>query len=141
MKLTAIVKSFFMKCITSKNKVFLKREKKKLQSTIFLSYKLYQNLSPFMLQFCSSIRYFFQRTIRKSVISTLCIEKQHTFQAPVLMSRHDYRISICFSDKAVATLVAHWNSINLVYQGPMRKSKLHLTLYQFTQPCQVNSAC
>lgn len=48
------------------------------------------------------------------------------------MSRHDYRISICFSDKAVATLVSHWNSINLVYQGPMRKSKLHLTLYQLT---------
>ena len=48
------------------------------------------------------------------------------------MSRHDYRISICFSDKAVATLVTHWNSINLVYQGPMWKSKLHLTLYQFT---------
>ena len=48
------------------------------------------------------------------------------------MSRHDYRISICFSDKAVATLVTHWNSINPVYQGPMWKSKLHLTLYQFT---------
>lgn len=48
------------------------------------------------------------------------------------MSRHDYRISICFSDKAVATLVSHWNSINLVYQGPMQKSKLHLTLYQLT---------
>lgn len=48
------------------------------------------------------------------------------------MSRHDYRISICFSDKAVATLVSHWNSINLVHQGPMRKSKLHLTLYQLT---------
>lgn len=48
------------------------------------------------------------------------------------MSRHDYRISICFSDKAVATLVSHWNSINLVYPGPMRKSKLHLTLYQLT---------
>lgn len=48
------------------------------------------------------------------------------------MSRHDYRISICFSDKAVGTLVSHWNSINLVYQGPMQKSKLHLTLYQLT---------
>lgn len=48
------------------------------------------------------------------------------------MSRHDYRISICFSDKAVATRVSHWNSINLVYQGPMWKSKLHLTLYQLT---------
>lgn len=48
------------------------------------------------------------------------------------MSRRDYRISICFSDKAVASLVSHWNSINLVYQGPMRKSKLHLTLYQLS---------
>lgn len=48
------------------------------------------------------------------------------------MSRHDYRISICFSDKAVATLASHWNSINLVDQGPMRKSKLHLTLSQLT---------
>lgn len=48
------------------------------------------------------------------------------------MSRHGYRISICFSDKAVTTPVSHWNSINLVHQGPMRKSKLHLTLYQLT---------
>lgn len=48
------------------------------------------------------------------------------------MSRHGYRISICFSDKAVTTPVSHWNSINLVCQGPMRKSKLHLTLYQLT---------
>lgn len=48
------------------------------------------------------------------------------------MSRRDYRISICFSDKAVASLVSHWNSINLVYQGPMRKSKLHPTLYQLS---------
>ena len=28
-----------------------KEREEKLQSTIFLSYKLYQNLSPFMLQF------------------------------------------------------------------------------------------
>lgn len=48
------------------------------------------------------------------------------------MSRRDYRISICFSDKAVASLVSHWNSIHLVYQGPMWKSKPHLTLYQLS---------
>lgn len=54
------------------------------------------------------------------------------FRQLILMSRHDYRISICFSDKAVATRVSHWNSINLVDQGPMRKSKLHPPLYQLT---------
>lgn len=48
------------------------------------------------------------------------------------MSRHDYRISICFSDEAVATLVAHWNPINLGCQGPMRTSQLRLTPYQLT---------
>lgn len=52
-----------------------KEREEKLQSTIFLSYKLYENLSPFMLQFCSSIRYFFQRTIRKSILSTLLYRK------------------------------------------------------------------
>lgn len=42
-----------------------KERKEKLQSTIFLSYKLYENLSPFMLQFCSSIRYFFSKNHSK----------------------------------------------------------------------------
>lgn len=51
MKVTAAMQSF-IKCIfPQKNKVFPKREKKNLQSTIFLTYKLYKNLSPSMLQF------------------------------------------------------------------------------------------
>lgn len=108
------------------------RKKKKTRST-FLCYKLYKNLSLFMLQVQSSIQcFFFNVPLKNQLYQLICIEERAPFTQLVLMSRRDYRISICFSDKAVTSLVSHWNSINLVYQGPMWKSKLHLTLYQLS---------
>lgn len=76
--------------------------------------------------------FFFNVPLKNQLYQLICIEERAPFTQLVLMSRRDYRISICFSDKAVTSLVSHWNSIYLVYQGPMWKSKLHLTLYQLS---------
>ena len=47
----AIIYKMYFPSKNKNKKVFPKRDKKKLQSTIFLSYKLYKNLSPSTLQF------------------------------------------------------------------------------------------
>lgn len=80
----------------------------------------------------NKVLFFFNVPLKNQLYQLVCIEERAPFSQLVLMSRRDYRISICFSDKAVASPVSHWNSINLVYQGPMWKSKLHLTLYQLS---------
>lgn len=80
----------------------------------------------------NKVLFFFNVPLKNQLYQLVCTEERAPFTQLVLMSRRDYRISICFSDKAVASLVSHWNSINLVYQGPMWKSKLHPSLYQLS---------
>lgn len=62
-----------------------------------------------MLQVQSSIRcfFFFNVPLKNQLYQLVCIEERAPFTQLVLKSRRDYRISICFSDKAVASLVSH----------------------------------
>lgn len=79
---------------------------KKLQDITLLYNVLYKNLSFKLQETQSSISEKIPRS-KINYVESFVQRSSTPFRQLVLMSRHGYRISICFSDKAVTTPVSH----------------------------------